>query len=146
MLSDKRSYEDYKYVMADTAFVYVGAKYTYEELLEAEEVPFKLRTVAERYLMPGLDPDTSLESHFYYMTASESACRIYRQLKVKVKVSRLKEKKGFPGRPGAGKRVYVTENIPLERLVEMTPAQKEQEGILIQEIIVSKLALMTFTV
>ena len=36
MLSDKRSYEDYKYVMADTAFVYVGAKYTYEELLEAD--------------------------------------------------------------------------------------------------------------
>ena len=34
----KTVYEDYKYSMQDTGNIYVGCKYTFEELLNAEEI------------------------------------------------------------------------------------------------------------
>ena len=44
-------YEDYKYVMQDAGNLYIGAKYSYEELLEQEMIPFKLKTILIRYVL-----------------------------------------------------------------------------------------------
>ena len=46
----KITYEDYKYCMQDTSHVYVGCKYTFAELLEDEDVLFKLRLVVKQYI------------------------------------------------------------------------------------------------
>ncbi len=144
MLSEKQNYEDYKYVMVDTGNVYLGAKYAYKELIQNEDVPFKIRSIVERYILPETDPDTTLESDFYYMTTDSFAYRTYRQLKVKVKCSRLVEKRGLFFRK-KGKKAYATELISLEDFAGMSPAQKQAEGILVQEIVVNKLAMMVFT-
>lgn len=145
MLSQKQCYEDYKYVMVDTGSVYLGAKYTYGELLQNEDVPFKIRTIVERYILPQADAETTLESEFYYMAQDSLTYRTYRQLKVKVKCSRLVEKKKFFSK-GKKNRRYVTELIGLEAFTAMTPAQKQAQGIMVQEIVVNKLAMMVFTV
>ena len=145
MLSQKQSYEDYKYVMVDTGNVYLGAKYAYGELLQNEDVPFKIRTIVERYILPQADAETTLESEFYYMAQDSLTYRTYRQLKVKVKCSRLVEKKKFFSK-GKKNRRYVTELIGLEAFAAMTPAQKEAQGVMVQEIVVNKLAMMVFTV
>lgn len=138
MLLDKQGYEDYKYVMVDTGNVYLGGKYSYGELIQNEEVPFKIRTIVERYILPEADPETTLESDFYYMTADSFAYRTYRQLKIRIKYSRLVEKKG--------KKSYKTELMSLEDFVKLSPAQKQSQGVLVQEIVVNKLAMMVFTV
>lgn len=145
MLLQKQSYEDYKYVMGDTGNVYLGAKYAYGELLQNEDVPFKIRAIVERYILPQSDPETTLESEFYYMTSDSFTYRTYRQLKVRVKCSRLVEKKSFFS-GGKTKKVYVTEIMGIEDFVKMSPAQKQAQGILVQEIIVGKLAMMVFVV
>lgn len=145
MLSQKQSYEDYKYVMVDTGNVYLGAKYTYGELLQNEDVPFKIRTIVERYILPQADAETTLESEFYYMAQDSLTYRTYRQLKVKVKCSRLVEKKKLFSK-GKKNRRYVTELIGLEAFTAITPAQKQAQGIMVQEIVVNKLAMMVFTV
>lgn len=145
MLLQKQSYEDYKYVMADTGNVYLGAKYAYGELLQNEDVPFKIRAIVERYILPQSDSETTLESEFYYMTADSFAYRTYRQLKVKVKCSRLVEKRSLFAR-GKKKKVYETQVLDLETFVGMSPAQKQAQGIMVQEIIVNKLAMMMFVV
>ena len=139
----QQRYEDFKYVMLDTAFLYLGAKYSYGELTENEEVPFKMRSIFERYIIPEMDPETTLESHFYHMDNKEFSYKTYRQLKIKVKVSRLVEKKGFLGM-GKPKRVYASEVIPLDKFVAIPKAQKERDGFLIQEIVISKLGIMGF--
>lgn len=145
MLSQKQSYEDYKYVMVDTGNVYLGAKYTYGEILQNEDVPFKIRTIVERYILPQADAETTLESEFYYMAQDSLTYRTYRQLKVKVKCSRLVEKKKIFSKGKKNMR-YVTELIGLEAFTAMTPAQKQAQGIMVQEIVVNKLAMMVFTV
>lgn len=140
-----QQYEDFKYVMLDTAFLYLGSKYSYAELIENEEVPFKMRSILERYILPEMDPETTLESHFYHMDSKEFSYKSYRQLKIKIKVSRLVEKKSFFGL-GKAKRVYTSEIFPLDKFVAIPKEQKERDGFLIQEIIISKLALMGFVI
>ena len=141
----KQQYEDYKYIMRDTAFLYVGSRYSYQEVLENEEIPFKFRTIVERYLIPEIGGETTLESDLYYMTEKDFTCRTYMQLKAKVKVSRLVTKKGFLGL-GKPKSVYETLMIPLTQFVKLSKTEKEKDGIFIQELCINKLSLMAFTV
>lgn len=136
-------YQDYKYVMQDTAYLYLGAKYTYEELVENDDVPFKLKTIIERYIRPETDMGNSLESHFYYMDSHGFVYQAYKQLKIKIKASVLEEKKSVSGKSRAG---YVTKNYKLEAFVLLSPAEKEKLGMVIQEIAMSKMSLLTFSV
>ena len=83
-------YADYKYIMQDVSNIYLGAKYTYEELTEDEEIPFKIKSLVNRYIKPELeDWAVSLESHFYYMEEKGFAYQTFLQLKTKVKISVL---------------------------------------------------------
>ena len=52
---EKKTYEDYKYSMQDTSRLYVGAKYTFREPLDEDEITFKFRMIMERYILPEAD-------------------------------------------------------------------------------------------
>ena len=136
-------YEDFKYVMQDTGSIYVGAKYAYEELLEAEAVPFKLKAILTHYILKEASPQTTLESEFYYLEPGTSLYETWKQLKVRVKVQVQVEKKSLFGK----KRMEYQEKIlTLKELTEMNLARKKASGLLITEIILSKLGMMTFSV
>lgn len=142
---EKREYEDYKYSMQDAARLYVGAKYTFRELLEDEEIAFKFRLIAERYILPEADPEDTLETHLYYLAPDSFLVKIYKQMKATVKVNVIEEKKplfGFRPGGGAGKKRYVTKQLAVEELVGIPLAAKERQGCVIQELSVSKLALL----
>lgn len=134
---------DFKYYMQDTGRLYFGARYSYAELMEHEMVPFKFKSIIEHYIMKDTEPDTTLESQFYYMTPEMFSCKTYMQLKTKVKVCLLVEKKPLFGKP---RMVYRNNVFPLEEFVKMNLAQKKKCGIKIQEIVLSKLAMMSFSV
>lgn len=127
-----RVYENYKYVIQDVSQLYVGAKYSFQELVESEEIPFKFRLVVERYIYSELDKDTSLESYFYYLDDKNMSFRIFKQLKTKVKINITENNK------------YITQVVPIEKFAKMSPQEKESQGVVIQEIIVNKLSLMSF--
>ena len=136
-------YEDFKYVMQDTGSIYVGAKYAYEELLEAEAVPFKLKAILTHYILKEASPQTTLESEFYYLEPGTFLYETWKQLKVRVKVQVQAEKKSLFGK----KRMEYQEKIlTLKELTEMNLARKKASGLLITEIILSKLGMMTFSV
>ena len=136
-------YEDFKYVMQDTGSIYVGAKYAYEELLEAEAVPFKLKAILTNYILKEASPQTTLESEFYYLEPGTFLYETWKQLKVRVKVQVQVEKKSLFGK----KRMEYQEKIlTLKELTEMNLARKKASGLLITEIILSKLGMMTFSV
>ena len=136
-------YEDFKYMLQDVNRIYIGAKYTYRELMEHPETAFKFKAVIEHYLLKETDPDTSLESDLYYMEAGSFSCRTYEQLKVKCKISILVDKNG---RHGETERVYRERTLPLQELVAIPLARKKRDGIVVQELILSKLALISFVI
>lgn len=136
----KTVYEDYKYSMQDTSKVYVGSKYTLDEILESEDMPFKFRLIVERYILPEADLQDTLETHLYYLEPKSFIVKIYKQLKAKVKVNVIEEKRGIFG----SKKQYVTKLVTVEELTDMSREEKENKGLVVQELIMSKLALMAF--
>lgn len=132
-------YEDYKYSMQDTGRLYVGCKYTFAELLEEEDVSFKFRMLVQKYILPEADGEDTLETHLYYLSPTGFLVKLYRQMKTRIKVNMIEEKKGLFGR---GKKEYVTKQLTIEQLTGMSKAEKEACGLVIQEISVSKLALI----
>ena len=133
--------KDYKYTMADYSNIYLGAKFTYRDVIEHPDIHFKIKAIIERYFLKDLDPDTTLESHFYYMTPDEFAAKTYIQLKVKVKFNILEEKKGLFGK---GKRVYTTKIVPIHKFMEMNLAKKKAGGVVIQQVVFPKMTLLGF--
>lgn len=134
----KTVYEDFKYSMQDVSRVYVGCKYTFEELLDDEDLLFKFRLVVERYILPEAYPEDTLESHLYYLGPESFTVKLYRRLKTRVKVSVIEERKSLFGK---AKKQYVSKMIGIDELVNIPPGQKERQGMVVQELSVSKLAL-----
>ena len=134
---------DFKYFMQDTGSLYLGARYSYTEILEDEMVTFKYKSIVEHYILKDTDPETTLESQLYYMTPEQFSYRTYIQLKARVKVSMLTNKKRLFGGSGA---TYESKVLKLDELVGMNLAQKKKCGLVIQELVLSKLALMAFSV
>lgn len=134
---------DFKYFMQDIGNLYIGARISYAELMENEMAPFKLKSVIEHYIMKDTQAETTLESQFYYMDKEDFSYKTYMQLKAKVKVCMYIEKKNFWG---SKKMTYKNVSVPLDKFVQMNLAQKKKRGVKIQEIAISKLALMAFSV
>jgi hypothetical protein len=134
---------DYKYIMQDAGAIYIGARYSYQEIMDEEMANFKFKSIIEHYIAKDTDLSTTLESHLYYMMPEQFSRRTYEQLRLKVKVSVMEEKKSLFGKPKTG---YSTKVVHLDELVGWNLAQKKTKGLVIQEIIISKLALMMFNV
>jgi len=135
--------KDFKYVIQDFSTLYIGAKFTYGELIEEEEAPFKLKSIIQKNVLSEMEPDLSLESHFYYMEDNGFIYQIYKQLRVKLKVSEIVEKKSFFGKK---KKEYVSKVYSLADFVKIPLEMKKQKGVVISEINMSKLALMGISV
>ena len=135
----KMIYEDYKYSMQDTARIYVGSKYTIGELLEAEDILFKFRMIVERYILPESDREDTLEKHLYYLEKGKFLVQTYKQMKAKIKVNVIEEKKNLFGKT---KNEYVTKVLNIDELTSISVSEKESRGMVIQELSVSKMSLM----
>ena len=130
---------DFKYYMQDIERHYFGARYNYQELLNNEMVPFKFKTIITKYLKDEVDYDTTLESHLYHLTKDGFDYKIFKQLKGRVRVSQYKD----PSRKEKGfkEKIYT-----IEQISKISPEEKESMGMIIRELIVSKLALFGFSV
>lgn len=133
------SYEDFKYSMQDTSRIYVGCKYTFAELIDEDEILFKFRMLVQKYILPEADLEDTLETHLYYLEPKSFCVKLYRQMKAKVRVSVIQEKKRLWG---GSRKAYVTKVLDVERLAGMTKQEKEDCGLVVQELSVSKLALV----
>lgn len=141
--SNEQDNQDYKYVMQDAGSIYLGAKFTYEEIMDHPDISFKIKAIIEHYLTKEISMDTSLESHFYYMEPKSFAARTFDQLKIKIKVSEKRKKKGLFGKE---KLVYGDKIYKLQEFTAIPVKEKQEKGILIQEITFPKMALMMFPV
>lgn len=140
---NKSIYEPYKYIMQDTGSLYIGAKYSYKELLECADFSFKMKAIISHYVLKDSDEETTFESEMYYLEKDSNLYKLFSQLKMKVKVQELQEKKSLFGKT---KSEYAEKVYSLSDLTEVNLAKKKGGGMVITEVIISKLALMTFTV
>ncbi|MBE5845903.1 MAG: hypothetical protein E7302_17400 [Butyrivibrio sp.] len=129
--------DDFKYVMQDVSRYYFGARLSYDEILRQEMAPFKFKTILERYLLKDIGGDTTLESHLYHLTEESFEARVYKQLKARVRVSQYKKNRTD---------LYQEKLYTINELATYTPEEKEQMGMIVRELVISKLALFAFSV
>ena len=122
---------DFKYVIRQTGQTAIGARYSYSELMADTAVPFKLQTIIDRLVLPLVPPELTLTEHMLSMTEEDKNFRIYEALRLKVRYFVPKEKGGYKERVTALKEfIKVRDSLG--------------EGIMIQEIMISDLALWAF--
>ena len=136
-------YQDYRYILQDTRILYLGAKFNFGDIAREQEIPFKFRSIIMRCAMGEVDKEDTVESVFYYMKPEGYLYEMFLQLRTKIKVSELTQVKRLFG---GTEWIYKEKLYKLAEFTEMTKEEKEQLGIVVQEVQFSKLAIMTFPI
>ena len=134
---------DFKDMMQDLYRVYFGVQCTYREILENEDAYYKFKAVCRQYLVTEVDPDTTLESHLYYLTPDQPAAQTYRQLGARVKVNVPTVRKGLFGKE---QKVFAEELWTIEDLMAISAHSKQFRGIVLSELQIPKIKLREFAV
>jgi len=85
---------DYKHVVQDATNVYIGGKLSYAEMMELDEIPFKLKTILSQYILKEVAADTTIENHIFYITPEDMSYMIYKRLKAGFSLYVFDEEKG----------------------------------------------------
>lgn len=131
---------DFKYVVQSFGDFYIGARWTYGEMLVNDDMPFKWKAVVRHYLLKDVAPDTTMENHIFFMTEQDFAYETYRELKARFKMSVWVPKKGSRGGH------YESREYRIEEIVNSEELHEQMDTIVVEELHLSKLALMTFAV
>ncbi len=123
---------DFKYVLQDFSSITLGARYSYQEIMESRRVPFKLQSIVERYILPHVtDASIEIGQHVLSLTKEDPCYRIYENIKLKVKYFKPRQKGG-----------YQEKTAKLEEFIKA--AETWEEGCMIQEVTFSNLAVLAF--
>lgn len=125
---------DYKYVMQDISTTHIGARYTYEEILKNDRVPFKLQSVIRIYIAKETPMETEVAAHLLSLEQGSLTYDIYENLKMKVHF--------YESSPKGG---YVQKQMKLKEFFECRK-QGWKADSMIHEVTISNLALMAFSV
>ena len=64
--------------------------------------------------------------------------QIYKQLKARIKINVIEEKRSLLG---GKKKQYTTKIVTIDELVKLSVEEKEEKGLVVQELKVNKLAM-----
>ena len=130
---------DFKYILQDISNIYVGARSTYGELAENEDLPYKLREVIVRIILSEVAGDTTPENHLFYLTKDSAS---YRVMKTRFRMSVWEEADGKKRK----KSGYVNREYALDEVVDSAELHQKKDTIVVEEMRVSKLGLATVVV
>lgn len=133
---------DFKYVMQDFGNIYIGARFTYGEMMVHDDMPFKWKAVITHYLIREVDKDTTMENHIFYMTEQDFAYQTYRELKARFKMSVWVPADGKKHKSGH----YESREYKIEEIVKSKALHEQMDTIIVEELHLTKLALMSFAV
>ena len=127
--------------MHDLTNLYIGAKHTYNELLVAEDVPFKLKTLISRFVLREVDGDTKIEDHIFYLKETDMSYQIYKEMKARFRLSVWKDENDGAKKPGYKSQTYrIAEIVGNEELI------RKRDITLVEEVHITKLGLMGVTI
>ncbi len=77
---------DFKYLIQDFSWYYIGARLTYNELTETEDVPGRLRSAIFRYIEDEVSLDMRIAEHLLTMDRKSRSAMVYEQLQTEVTI------------------------------------------------------------
>ena len=127
---------DFKYVMQDTSRVFMGGRMTYEDMMTWEDVPFKIKAIVNKYFA---GKEEMLSATIAALEQNDFRYQILKQLKIKIKAGTYQKKKTLFGKEESK---YVSKLYSLDEYMEVC---KQENTLITEEFIFSKLALMAFS-
>lgn len=127
---------DFKYVLQDVTKIYVGAKFTYQEMMDKDEIPFKLKAILSHYMLKEVAADTTPENHVFYIQENDLSYMVYKQLRAKFKMD-------FPMLSKKGSWQYKSEYHTIEEIVSNKEWHEKKDQIVIEEMIITKMHIMS---
>ncbi len=126
---------DFKYVMQDVSRVYIGAKYTYREMMDSDEIPFKLKAILSHYILKEVAEDTTPENHIFYIRDTDLSYMVYRQLRARFQMD-------FPVLSRKGTWQYRREYHTIDEIIRHTEWKSKQDEIVVGEMVLTKLHII----
>lgn len=133
---------DFKYVMQDFGNIYIGARFTYGEMMTGEDMPFKWKAVIAHYILKDVEEDTTMENHIFFMTEQDFSYQTFRELKAKFKMSVWVPADGKKQKAGH----YESREYKIEEIVKSAELHRQMDSIIVEELHLTKLSLMSFAV
>lgn len=130
--------KDFKYVIQDVSRLYIGAKYTYQEMMNVDEIAFKLKAILSHYMLKEVAGDTTPENHVFYMQETDLSYMVYDQMKVRFKML-------FPELSKKGTWQYRSEYHTISEIVHNKEWHEQKDQIVVEEMVVSKLQIMAMS-
>lgn len=128
---------DFKYVMHDLTNVYIGAKFSYDEMMNLDEIPFKLKTIFSHYMLKEVSGDTTIENHIFYLKKDSMSYMVYKQMKARFKLSIFMENGHGKGKPG-----YVSYEYKIDEILDNPDIMAKKDQIVVTEMRLTTLGLM----
>ena len=136
-------YDDFKYVIQDTNVIYFGRELTYNELIEREDVPFKLKMIINSHITKDIPQEAKVAEHMLSISPNDFSYRIYEQLKMTVRISFLQSKKNIFGKT---RTKNVHKACPVRQFCNNYRTDVIEGMAQIEEFSISKLALMMISI
>lgn len=134
--------KDFKYIMQDFNSVFIGARWTYQEMMENEDMPFKWKAIIAHYIVKDVDPSMKMEDHLFAMTEHDFSYQTFVQLKAKFKLSVWETNQGR-WRKKSG---YVSREYRIQDIVGNQELHENWDKVIVEELHLGKMSLMSFAV
>lgn len=135
--------DDFKYVIQDTSSVYFGRELTYTEMMGRDDVPFKFKAIINVHIARDTDLNKKMAEHILEIDTDSFSYSIFEQLKLAVRVCYKTEVKSIIGRK---KEKWVHKVCPIKKFCAEYRDKVKAQDAMIEDISVSKLALMTINI
>ena len=122
--------QDFKYVLQDFGNIYIGARYSYEEMLKSEEIPYKWKAIIRHYLLKETSPDTTMENHIFFMKEDDFAYETFQELKASFKMSVWIEADGKRHKHGH----YESREYKISEIVQSEELHRKMDTIIVEEL------------
>ena len=132
--------KDFKYVLQDASHLYLGARMSFQEMLDWEDVPFKMKSIIHKYFVEEGNDEAGFALALSNLEHKSFTYQVCKQLRLKVKAGTYHSK---VNRKGEESKKYISKVYSLDDYLALI---QENQEVVTEEISVSKLALLAFSV
>ena len=111
-------------------------------MLKREEIPYKWKAIIRHYLLKETSPETTMENHIFFMKEDDFAYETFQELKASFKMSVWTEADGKKHKHGH----YESREYKISEIVQSEELHRKMDTIIVEELHLTKLALMMFSV
>lgn len=125
---------DYRLVLQDMTNVYIGARLTYAELMDMDEVPHKLKSILDHTILTEIHRNTTISDHVFFIDKDDVSYKVYSDLHAKFRLN-------IPTENGDGVH-YSSKEYSVEEIVSSQELHDRMDVIWVEELHIGKLYLL----